>query len=74
VGTMSVGDISMIAGWAGSDVVGVVYDRTTHGDVTATVDQGHFALWFPGDELSTKELEVHVTYRDGTTALSRLTL
>ena len=45
---MSAGDVSLAAGTAGSDVVGVVYHSATQGDVTATVDQGHFALWFPG--------------------------
>lgn len=76
-GTMSAGDISLIAGAAGSDVVGVVYRSRTHGDVTATVNGGHFALWFPGDELmnaSNDGVELDVTYRDGTTTTSRLTL
>ena len=77
VGTIDAGDISLAAGTAGSDVVSVVYHSRTRGDVTATVNQGHFALWFPGDELmdaSSDGVEVEVTYRDATTATSRLTL
>jgi hypothetical protein len=77
VGTINAGDISLAAGAAGSDVVRVVYHSRTRGDVTATVNQGHFALWFPGDELmdaSSDGVEVEVTYRDATTATSRLTL
>jgi hypothetical protein len=77
MGTMSAGDISLAAGTAGSDIVGVVYHSRTHGDVAATVSQGHFALWLPGDELedaSSNGVEVEVTYRDGTTGTSRLTL
>jgi hypothetical protein len=76
-GTMSAGDISMAAGTAGSDILGVVYRSRTHGDVIATVSQGHFALWLPGDELrnaSSDGAEVEVTYQDGTTGTSRLTL
>lgn len=75
VGTMSAGDISLVAGTAGSDVVSVVYHSRAHGDVTATVNQGHFALWFPGDELmdaASNGVEVEVTYRDGTTDTRRL--
>lgn len=74
-GTMDAGDISLAAGRAGSDVVGVVYRSRAHGDVTATVNQGHFALWFPGDELmdaASNGVEVEVTYRDGTTDTRRL--
>ncbi|MGY4643889.1 hypothetical protein [Cellulomonas sp. URHB0016] len=75
-GTMGAGDISTAAGAAGADVVGVVYHSRTHGDVVATVNLGQFALWFPGDELTdlSNGVDVEVTYRDGTTATSRLTL
>lgn len=76
-GTMSAGDISLAAGTAGSDIVGVIYKSRTHEDVTATVSLGHFALWLPGDELrnaSSDGVEVEVTYQDGTTGTSRLTL
>jgi hypothetical protein len=76
-GTVGAGDISLAAGAAGSDVAGVVYPSRTHGRVTATVRRGCFALWFPGDELtaaSSDGVDVEVTYRDGTTATTRLTL
>lgn len=76
-GTMSAGDLSLAAGVAGADVVGVTYRSAEHGDVAATVGGGRFALWFPGDELtdaSDAGVEVTVTYRDGTTATVRLTL
>lgn len=77
MGTMSAGDISVVAGVAGADVVGVVYHSRTHGDVTATVNNETFALWFPGGELvnaSSDGVKVEVTYRDGSTTTSRLTL
>lgn len=77
-GTMSAGDISLAAGIAGSDIIRVVYPSRTHGDVNATVSGGHFALWFPGDELndasSSNPVQVEVTYRDGSTGTSRLSL
>lgn len=76
-GTMNAGDLSLAAGTAGSNVARVVYYSRTHGDVAATVSQRHFALWLPGDELkdaSSNGVEVKVTYRDGSTGTSRLTL
>ncbi len=76
-GTMNAGVLSLAAGTAGSQVVEVVYHSRTHGDVAATVSHGHFALWLPGDELkdaSSNGVEVEVTYRDGSTGTSRLTL
>ncbi len=76
-GTMSAGDISMVAGSAGADIVGVSYKSRTREDVTATVSHGQFALWLPGDELrnaSSDGVEVQVTYRDGTKGTTRLTL
>lgn len=75
-GTMSAGDISLAAGTAGSDIVGIIYKSRTYEDVTATVSQGHFALWLPGDELrnaSSDGMDVEVTYQDGTSGTSRLT-
>lgn len=77
MGTMSSGDISMAAGDAGPEVASVVYDSQSHGRVVATVAEGHFALWFPGDELlnaSSDGVDVEVTYNDGTTDTVRLTL
>lgn len=76
-GTMNAGDLSLAAGTAGSDIVKVAYHSRSHGDVAATVSQGHFALWLPGDEFkdsSRNGVEVEVTYRDGTTGTKRLTL
>lgn len=75
VGSMGGHDLSLAAGHAGSDVVGVVYRSQTHGDVAATVSHGRFALWLPGDEFDASSgVEVDVTYRDGTTATNVLTL
>jgi hypothetical protein len=76
-GALSAGDISVAAGDSGSDVVGVVYRSRVHGDVTATLSKGKFALWLPGNELdhaSSDGVEVDVTYRDGSTGTSRLEL
>ncbi|HEX4812222.1 MAG TPA: hypothetical protein VFV66_05665 [Nonomuraea sp.] len=75
VGTMKAGDVSLAAGTAGSDIVGVIYRSRTHGHVAATVSRGHFALWLPGDEFedaSNDGVLVEVTYRGGRTG--RLTL
>ncbi|MGI8535729.1 MAG: hypothetical protein ACR2K2_04360 [Mycobacteriales bacterium] len=77
MGTMGAGDISLAAGAVGPDVVGVAYRSRVHGVVTATVEGGRFALWFPGDELKDRPsggVEVDVTYRDGQTDTSRLIL
>ncbi len=77
MGTMGAGDISLAAGAAGPDVVGVAYRSRAHGVVAATVYGGQFALWFPGDELKDRPsggVEVDVTYRDGRAGTSRLTL
>lgn len=74
---MSAGDISIVAGAAGSDLVGVVYRSRTHQDVTATVSRGRFQLWLPGDELrnaSSESIEVEVTYTDGSPGKILLTL
>lgn len=75
VGAMSAGEISLAAGTAGTDIVGVVYRSPTHGDVRATVSEGHFALWLPGNALenaSSHGVDVDVTYRDGTTGTTQL--
>ena len=75
-GTLNAGELSLAAGWAGGDVVGLTYRSSAHGAVAATVDRGRFALWFPGDELkdTADGVEVEVTYRDGGTGTSRLSL
>lgn len=76
VGTMNAGDVSLAAGVAGSDVVAVVYRSRIRGNVSATVSQGRFALWLPGNELkyaSSNGVDVEATYRDGRKGTSRLT-
>lgn len=68
-GTVAGGAVSAAVGFAGSDVTGVTYTSAEHGPVRATVSGGHFALWFPGDELedtATGGVRAEVTYRDGT--------
>ncbi len=79
LGAGSVGGnpVSLAAGVAGSDVIAIAYDSQARGQVVATVSQGHFAFWLPGDELddaSSDGVDVAVTYRDGTTATTRLDL
>lgn len=71
-----VGDLSMAEGFAGDEITGVVYRSTSHGEVTATVAAGHFALWFPGDELinDARGVDVDVIYRDGSQATVTLFL
>ena len=74
---MKAGDLSLAAGTAGPDVVGIMYRSDSHGDIAATVSRGHFAFWWPGDELldvGSKGIRVEVTYRDGTTRAARLAL
>lgn len=70
------GDLSSIIGYAGDDVVGVTYHSERYGDVVATVGEGRFALWMPGDELHgdarTDGVDVKVTYADGATESVRL--
>lgn len=62
--------ISMAAGRAGEDVAGITYTSTTGEEVIATVSNGQFAFWLPGDELkdaSDGGSIVRLTYLDGTT-------
>jgi len=76
-GGIDAGELSVAAGYTGSDVTGVVYRSSNHGDVAATVSAGRFALWLPGDELkdaSNAGVDVQVTYRDGSTTTVRLDL
>lgn len=76
-GTINNNDISLAAGRAGADITAVQYHSPTHGTVTASLSNGHFALWLPGNELenaSSNGLPVEVTYGDGTTASVLLTL
>ncbi|ALG08226.1 hypothetical protein [Kibdelosporangium phytohabitans] len=76
-GGIDAGELSVAAGYAGSDVTGVTYHSATHGHIAATVSGGRFALWLPGDELdgaSVVGVNVQVTHRDGSTATLRLGL
>ena len=76
-GSARAGELSVAAGYVGSDVTGVVYQSDSHGEVVATVSAGRFALWLPGDELadaSRDGVEVEVTYRDGSSAALRVDL
>ena len=76
-GSVRAGELSVAAGYVGSDVTGVMYQSESHGEVVATVSAGRFALWLPGDELadaSRDGVEVEVTYRDGGSAALRLDL
>ena len=74
-GTMAAGDISLAAGVAGPQVVGITLGTESHGVVAATVAGGRFALWFPGDELDDRDtVPVEVVYADGSTATVELEL
>lgn len=74
-GTMTAGDISLAAGFAGPQVTGITLRTESHGSVAATVAGGRFALWFPGDELENRDtVPVEVTYADGSTAEVKLEL
>lgn len=71
VGYQQAGDISILAGLAGTEVSALTYHSRHHGVVAATVASGRFALWMPGDDFEdapTDGVPVQVTYRDGTTA------
>jgi hypothetical protein len=74
-GTMAAGDISLAAGLAGPQVSGIALHTESHGIVAATIAGGRFALWFPGDELETRDtVDAVVTYADGSTATVKLEL
>lgn len=70
------GSIRGVSGRAGSEVVGVVFDTVAKGAVTATVDDGYVAAWWP--DAPTTEAQANartspdirgatVTLRDGST-------
>lgn len=70
-------ELSLAAGTAGSDVAGIAFRSRDHGRVAATVSNGRFALWLPGDEFQDAAgdgVEFEVTYRDGSTDTIVLTL
>jgi hypothetical protein len=69
--------LSVAAGFAGSDVTDVRYVSTRRGEVRATVSGGQFALWLPGNELESagrNGVPLQVTYRDGSTATITVSL
>lgn len=67
-GSLDAGDLSLVAGLAGEDVVGVAYRSADRGRVQASLGEGRFALWFPGDELSGGgPVPLEVAYADGST-------
>jgi hypothetical protein len=77
VGMVNSRELSVAAGAVGSDVAAITYNSVKFGPVQATVSNGHFAFWLPGDELdnaSKSGTTVQVTYRDGSTATLTLTL
>ncbi|TDD57904.1 hypothetical protein E1263_21680 [Kribbella antibiotica] len=70
-GGKEVGYVTSAVGWAGSDIVGLTYTSPTRGIVKATVKNGFFAFWVPGQEFGGpdwKPVLAQVQYRDGTTA------
>lgn len=80
-GTTQAGSLSMVAGAAGSEVVGVSYLSQTEGEVIGSVAKGQFVLWFPGDELQNYDtdhdgegMELLVTYADGSSGPVRVGL
>ena len=69
MGATPAGELSMVVGAAGSDVSGVSYSSRTEGEVRASVANGYFVLWFPGNELRDYPEEgvlLQVRYSDGT--------
>ncbi|HSU34950.1 MAG TPA: hypothetical protein VLJ88_04760 [Propionibacteriaceae bacterium] len=69
-GTISGSPISSASGGVGADVAAIPYTNSANEEVIATVVQGHFAFWLPGNDLqnaSDQGVLVGVTYRDGTT-------
>ncbi len=65
------GHLSLAAGLIGADVTAVTYRNPSGEDVDATVDDGRFIFWLPGDALGTapgEGADVEVTYRDGATS------
>ncbi|WP_394250371.1 hypothetical protein [Arthrobacter pityocampae] len=67
--------ISVATGRAGDDVAGITYTSVAGDDVIATVSNGQFAFWLPGDELENASdggSIVTVRYRDGTTEIQEM--
>lgn len=68
MGSTSAGELSMVVGAAGAEVSAVSYASQTQGDVSGSVANGYFVLWFPGDELRDYPDDgvlLQVSYTDG---------
>ncbi|AEE47876.1 hypothetical protein [Cellulomonas fimi] len=77
VGATSAGELSLVAGIAGDEVAAVRLVSPTVGVVTATVGDGRFVLWYPGDELldaSTRGVDLELTFADGSTGAATVRL
>lgn len=77
MGSASAGELSMVVGASGAEVRGVSYLSRSEGEVRASVANGYFVLWFPGDELRDypeEGVQLQVTYADGTRAQVRVSL
>ena len=77
VGSIDGHELSVAAGPVPADVTALSYTSAEHGVVSATVAEGHFAFWLPGDELETASRDgvpVEVTLGDGTTETRTLQL
>ncbi len=69
------GYVTVADGRIGPDIVGMTYTSPTRGVVKATVANGYFAFWLPGWEFDgNKPVPVRVTYRDGTSAATTISL
>jgi hypothetical protein len=76
-GSIAGNNLSVATGLAGADVSTVTYTSPTRGKITATVNDSQFALWLPGNDLTSANqagVPLQVTYRDGTTATITLRL
>lgn len=77
MGSTSSGELSMVVGAAGAEVDAVSYASQTEGDVSGSVANGYFVLWFPGDELKDYPeagVPLQVSYKDGTREQVRVSL
>ena len=66
--------ISVLLGFVGSEVVAVTVHTLDHGDVAATVANGHLAAWWPGGTMAGAGADPRatITFADGTTQTRRL--
>ena len=77
MGSTPAGELSMVVGAGGTDVSAVSYASQTQGEVSGSVANGYFVLWFPGDELKDYPdagIPLEMTYKDGTRAHARVSL